>query len=117
MSKKNVNNMTFAEACAAWYAIAEKHYTTGAMDTEPRAEFAQIVSDLAHSDSLTAVVPQRAYLGNDIFERTWQLFSTDRGSYFAGKALTRAAERVVKVAKRVGPEQVQAYAHYQGWFH
>lgn len=113
MTRKNVNNMTFAEACAAWYATAEKYAEFGAYDTEPRAEFADIVVDLAQGK--TPVVPQKAN-SSEWRERNWQLYSTMKGSFFAGKALTRAAERVVKVAARSTEAEIQHYAQYQGWY-
>lgn len=112
-TRKTVATMTFAEACAAWYATAEKYADTGACDTEPRAEFAEIVIALA--EGRDPVVPQRASGWKD-GSPAWQLYSTSKEGFFAGKALTRAAERVVKVAQRVGIDEVRAYATAQGWF-
>ena len=95
---------TFKDAADAWYALAEKHAALGASDTEPRAEFAQIVIYLAHGQ--TPTVPTTV--------RDWQLFSEMKGNGFAAIALTRAARTVVKVglADRGGAIR---YAERQGW--
>lgn len=110
--RKNVNTMTFAQACEAWRAVAEKYVHTGACDTEPRSVFADLVNMLA--DGKIPEVSQKG-TGWHPNESTWQLYE-HKDTFFAGKALARAAERVVKVAQRVGPAEVQAYATRQGWF-
>jgi hypothetical protein len=105
--------MTFKEAADAWYAVADKYSEFGAYDTEPRAEFAQIVIDLAHGQE--PVVPTRAsgisYGGTS---PTWQLYSEMKGNGLAAIALTRAARKVVKIGL-VDREGAIRYAEYQGW--
>ena len=95
---------TFKEVADAWYATADKYADLGAYDTEPRAEFAQIVIDLAHGEVPT--VPTTV--------RDWQLYSEMKGNGFAAIALTRAARKVVKdgLADREGAIR---YAELQGW--
>lgn len=101
--------MTFKEAADAWYAVADKYSDFGAYDTEPRAEFAQIVIDLVYD---------RAHYGKSPVVPTtvegWQLFSEMKGNGLAAIALTRAARKVVEIglADREGAIR---YAEYQGW--
>lgn len=95
---------TFKEAADAWYATADKYASLGASDTEPRAEFAQIVIDLALGK--TPTVPTTV--------RGWQLYSEMKGNGFAAIALTRAARKVVK-AVLTDRDEVIRYAEDQGW--
>ena len=96
---------TFNEAADAWYATAEKFARFGACDTEPRAEFAQIVLDLAHYGQ-PPQVPTTVH--------GWQLFSEMKGNGLAAIALTRAARRVVEIGL-TDPEGAIRYAERQGW--
>lgn len=95
---------TFKDAADGWYAVAEKYAAFGAYDTEPRAEFAQIVIDLA--EGRKPVIPTTV--------KGWQLFSEMKGNGFAAIALTRAAKKVVKAAL-ADPDGAISYADYQGW--
>lgn len=95
---------TFKDAADAWYATADKYASLGASDTEPRAEFAQIVIDLAHGD--VPAVPTTV--------RDWQLFSEMKGNGFAAIALTRAARKVVKAGLEDRDSAIR-YAESQGW--
>lgn len=96
--------MTFKEAAEAWYDTANRYGEFGAYDTEPRAEFAQIVIDLAHDEE--PEVPNTV--------DGWQLYSEMKGNGMAAIALTRSARRVVRIgqADRLGAVR---YAEYQGW--
>lgn len=100
---------TFKEAADAWYALADKYSEFGASDTEPRAEFAQIVIDLAYDN---------ARYGKPIEVPTtvsgWQLFSEMKGNGFAAIALTRAARKVVKIGTEDRGAAIR-YAEDQGW--
>lgn len=95
---------TFREAADAWYAAADKYSEFGASDTEPRAEFAQIVIDLAHNRE--PKVPTTV--------DGWQLFSEMKGNGFAAISLTRAAKKVVKIGQQSRGEAI-LYAEEQGW--
>lgn len=101
--------MTFAQAADAWYATAERYADFGASDTEPRAEFAQIVIDLAYD---------RAHYGKAPSVPTtvegWQLFSEMKGNGLAAIALTRAAKKVVRIGQQ-DREGAIRYAERQGW--
>lgn len=97
--------ITFKEAAEAWYALADKYADLGASDTEPRAEFAQIVIDLANGE--TPTVPTTV--------DGWQLFSEMKGNGFAAIALTRAAKKVVKIGLEDRDGAIR-YAQYQGWY-
>lgn len=100
---------TFKEAADAWYATAEKFARFGACDTEPRAEFAQIVLDLVYDRAHYGKPPQvPTTVGG------WQLFGEMKGNGLAAIALTRAARKVVEIglADREGAIR---YAEYQGW--
>jgi hypothetical protein len=105
--------MTFKEAADAWYDVADKYSDLGASDTEPRAEFAQIVIDLAHGRE--PVVPTRAsgisYGGTS---PTWQLYSEMKGNGLAAIALTRAARKTVKIGLADRDAAIR-YAESQGW--
>ena len=101
---------TFKEAADTWYAVAEKFADTGASDTEPRGEFAQIVIDLA--EGKTPVVPTKAWGGYGV--PSWQLYSEVKGNGFAAIALTRAARKVVKLGLANRGDAI-AYAEYKGW--
>ena len=100
---------TFKEAADAWYALADKYAEFGASDTEPRAEFAQIVIDLAYD---------RPRYGKPIVVPTtvdgWQLFSEMKGNGMAAIALTRAARKVVKIGTEDRGAAIRS-AEYQGW--
>lgn len=96
--------ITFKEAADAWYATADKYADLGAYDTEPRAEFAEIVIELAQDR--TPVVPTTV--------RGWQLFSEMKGNGFAAIALTRAARRVVRIGLEDRLSAIR-YAESQGW--
>ena len=96
--------MTFAQAADAWYATAERYADFGASDTEPRAEFAQIVIDLAYDRASS--VPSTV--------REWQLFSEMKGNGLAAIALTRAAKKVVRIGQQ-DREGAIRYAERQGW--
>lgn len=100
---------TFKEAADAWYATAEKFSRFGACDTEPRAEFAQIVLDLVYDRAHYGQPPQVPTTVDG-----WQLYSEMKGNGLAAIALTRAARKVVKIglADREGAIR---YAEYQGW--
>lgn len=96
--------MTFKEAADAWYDTALRYGHLGAYDTEPRAEFAQIVIDLAHDED--PQVPTT--VGG------WQLYSEMKGNGLAAIALTRSARRVVRIGQADRYSAVR-YAEYQGW--
>ena len=99
----------FKEAAEAWYAVADKYSEFGAYDTEPRAEFAQIVIDLVYD---------RAHYGQPpkvpTTVRGWQLYGEMKGNGLAAIALTRAARKVVEVGM-ADREGAIRYAEYQGW--
>ena len=95
---------TFRDAAEAWYATADKYASLGASDTEPRAEFAQIVTDLA--EGKTPTVPTTV--------RDWQLYSEMKGNGFAAIALTRAARKVVKDGLKDRDGAIR-YAESQYW--
>lgn len=94
----------FTEAVAAFKAVADKYVHFGARDTEPRAEFAQIIKDLVEGKE--PQIPTNA--------RGWQLFSDKKGSFFAAKSLLHAAEKVVTAAN-ADHRAVVDYAKAQGW--
>ena len=99
----------FKEAADAWYATAEKYGELGASDTEPRAEFAQIVVDLANYDGRHGEPPTVPTT-----VQGWQLFSEMKGNGFAAIALTRAAKKVVKIGLADRAAAIR-YAEHQGW--
>lgn len=101
--------MTFKEAAEAWYAVADKYAEFGAYDTEPRAEFAQIVIDLVYDRAHYGKAPEVPTT-----VRGWQLYSEMKGNGLAAIALTRAARKVVEVGLR-DREGAIRYAEYQGW--
>lgn len=94
----------FAAAAEAFYSTTESWAQFGASDTEPRAEFAQVV--IALYDGHTPVIPQGA--------EAWQLFSGMRGSGLAAVALSRATYRVVEAGKTDRPGLVE-FVKAQGW--
>ena len=100
---------TFKEAADAWYALADKYSAFGASDTEPRAEFAQIVIDLAN-DNARYGQPVRV----PTTVKGWQLFSEMKGNGFAAIALTRAARKVVEIGTEDRGGAIR-YAEAQGW--
>lgn len=97
---------TVKEVGEAWYDVARTFSHLGASDTEPRAEFAQIVIDLYEDRDPT--IPRTA--------RDWQLFTGEgmKGNGLAAAALTRAAKRFVKVANADRRGLVE-FAEYHGW--
>lgn len=95
---------TFKQAADAWYATANKWGKFGSSDTEPRAEFADIVIDLAKGVEPT--IPTT--VGG------WQLYSEMKGNGLAAAALTRAAKKVVAVGK-TDHMGLMAYVRMQGW--
>lgn len=96
---------TFEQAVRRFHEIQKKYDDAGAWDTEPRAEFERIISDLASGND--PVVPQKAY--------TWQLYTGHPKSYFAGREMTRAAERVVRLGQQ-DLDAVKSYASRNGIF-
>jgi hypothetical protein len=106
----SVPNTPFAQACQAWYATARKDDDFGADDTEPRAEFAEIVCCLARNVALPHL-PRTA--------ADWQLYTgegTGRGAGLVASRLTKAARKVVAAADG-HLDDVRAYCEYQGWWY
>jgi hypothetical protein len=95
---------TFAEAAQSWYDTADRYAEFGASDTEPRAEFAEIV--IALVGGFEPVIPTTVH--------GWQLFSEMKGNGFAAAALTRAARKVV-AASATDHFGLVRYAKAQGW--
>jgi hypothetical protein len=105
--------LTFAEACNAWFDTADRYADFGASDTEPRSVFAQIIVDLYKGTD--PVIPTKA--SSDAWsEPNWQLYSGEdmRGNGLAAAALTRAARRAVEIGKRDHLGLVR-YVKDQGW--
>lgn len=101
----------FDQAVARFREVQNKYADQGACDTEPRAEFADIICAIAAGEE--PKVPQRAHFSATGSGPAWQLFSGDPKSYFAGRELTRAAERVVKLATAADATRL---ANNEGWF-
>lgn len=95
------------DAINAVYATMDKYAKFGAYDTEPRAEFADVI--IAVAEGNTVEVPQTA--------RQWQLYSGMKGSKKAARKLTRAAARFVTLAtgSDEGRDAAHGYARRQGW--
>lgn len=94
------------DAIRGVYATMDKYSDFGASDTEPRGVLADLIIAVAEGKSVT--VPQNA--------RQWQLYSSMKGSFFAAKELTRAAERFVNLATASdeGRDAAHGYARREG---
>lgn len=93
----------FEHAAYQFYRVGEYFSKFGASDTEPRAEFAEVV--IALYNGRDPKVPTTI--------RGWQLFS-GMESGEAARALTKATREVVAAAKS-DPMGLSKFVHDQGW--
>ena len=98
------NTISFKDAADAWYSTALSWSDFGCYDTEPRAEFAEIIATLANGDE--PKIPTTV--------SGWALYSGMKGNGLAAAALTRAARKAVEVcnADHLG---LVRFAKAQGW--
>lgn len=89
------------DAVKAWHEVSEKYAEFGASDTEPRAEFAILMSSV---DDYVAGYGQIRRIPTTA--RQWQLFSHMNGSAEAARELTKAARAAVQAGKRAPRDEL-----------
>lgn len=93
---------TAREAIAEMYALMGEYAAFGASDSEPRAEFAELLH--AQLDGRDVDVPRTA--------REWQLFSDTPGAEAVARTLHAKAQDVMRIANSDHRGFVDAMRYY-----